>query len=137
MIPHETLKTALSNAVASLGLPLGWEGDVFTPPLAPHVRGRIVYEDAQTVSLGPHGLIRQFGYMEVKVVGPVASGEIAARNPARHLAAMFPRGSFFECDNGEITLMTATIGTAVPDGSRISVPVKIPFYVMSSPSGQE
>lgn len=137
MSPHETLKTALVNAVASLGLPLGWEGDVFTPPLAPHVRGRIVYEDAQTVSLGPHGLIRQAGYMEAEVITALACGENTARNPARHLAAMFPRGSFFECDDSEITLMTVTIGTAVPDGSRISVPVKIPFSIISSPSGQE
>lgn len=136
MDPHETLKTALADAVTSLGLPLIWEGDVFPLPSAPHVRGRIVYEAAQTVSLGPHGLIRQSGYMEANVVA-MTTDEIAARDPARRLGDRFPRGSFFECDDSEITLMTVTIGTAVPDGSRISVPVKIPFSIISSPSGQE
>ena len=127
---HDALKLAAREAAAALALPLGWDGEVFTPPAGPHLRGRMTYDDEQAASCGAGGLTRIDGALELTVAIMAGAGDDTAVALARSAAAQFPRGRGLPCNGGEAVLAGGQVQSPRPDGARITVVVRIPFYAL-------
>ena len=127
---HEAMKTAAREAAAALALPLGFEGEVFTPPAGPHLRGRMAYDDEQAATCGVGGLTRIDGALELTVAAMAGAGDDKAVALARQAAAQFPRGRGLPCVGGEAVLAAPQVQSPKTDGARITVGVRIPFYAL-------
>lgn len=128
---HGILRTALADAATALAVPLFWEGEIFAPPLSPHLVAHIVIERAEAASLGSRGFTRTDGALAVDCVTVSGQGDAQAVELARKVSAKFPRGTLYEMDDGELTITTPVSGPTTSDGRRLSVPLKIPFYAFT------
>lgn len=127
MTLYDALKTKVREAAALLELPLGFEGDTFTPPHGPHLRAQIVFTGNVTATLGVNGLVRTDGRIEIKVV--TAAGEDSqAAELAGRLIRLFPRGEDVPFDNGLATLTTPQKGAPAGDGKRTEAVLNVNFY---------
>ena len=129
---HDALKSAAVDCAAELDLPLGWEGEVFTTPAGPHLKGRIVYDKEEAASLGTNGLTRTVGAL--LLTGALFAGgdgaESVAVSLARAVGRCFPRGRGIEAAAGELIFGPPTVTTPDLDGARIRVTARLPFYAI-------
>lgn len=130
MTLYDVLKSHARRAAHSISLPLGWEGDVFTPPHTPHLRGRARFTGSTAATLGAGGLTRTDGSMELTLVVP-AGNETLAANLAESLQRFFPRGTALDFTQGTVTLGTPSAAGMTGSGARLSVIVTIPFRAFS------
>lgn len=129
---HNALKDAAIGCAASLGLPLGWEGDVFVSPGTPYLKGRIVYDQEESAGIGADSFTRVDGFMElvVAVMADTAGAESGAISLARAVTRNFPRGRGIVCDGGEAVFTTPGVRALASDGARIRVSAHLPFYAI-------
>lgn len=127
---YNELRLRASQAAAGLALPLAWEGDPFVVPATAHLRGRILFDDSQTASLGAQGLTRISGHIDFTVVVP-AGDDAQAAALGKQLAAGFGRGEYLPFDEGGATFTTPHVSGPSGDGKRISVSVAVNFYAFS------
>lgn len=130
MTLYRTLKEHVQQVAQRLALPLGWEGEVFTPPHAPHLRGKIVFAASAPATLGAGGLIKTSGYIELSIVVPVGEDEKAGEL-AEAIQAAFPRGTGIDFTKGTATWGLSALGSFRNEGSRIAAAVTIPFWAFS------
>ncbi len=135
MTLYETLKTRAQQAAQALSLPLGWEGEAFTPPQTAHVRGKLTFGESRAASLGSGGLTRTDGRMELTIVTP-SGADAQAAALAASVQSCFPRGTMLDFTQGAASLGTATLGTpasAAPhsEGTHILCAVTVPFWAFS------
>jgi hypothetical protein len=124
------LKEHVQSVAQMLSLPLAWEGDVFTPPHTPHLRGKIVFTASSPATLGAGGLIKTDGYIELSIVAPAGESEKVAEITDA-VQAVFPRGISLDFTKGTATLGLSALGSILCEGSRISTAVTIPFWAFS------
>ena len=129
---HEALKAAAAVCAADLDLPLGWEGEVFTTPAGPYLKGRIVYEGERAATLGAHGATRTDGVLEftVAVLAGTSEAESAVMSLARAVGRFFPRGRGVDCDGGEAVFTVPAVADTRTDGARIFAEARCPFYAI-------
>ncbi len=127
MTLYDALKTKVREAATVLDLPLGFEGDVFTPPHGPHLRAQIVFTESATATLGVNGLVRTNGRIEIKVV-TAAGEESQAAELTGSLVRLFPRGEEISFDDGLATLTTPQKGAPTGDGKRSEAVINVNFY---------
>ena len=130
MTLYRTLKEHVQQVAQRLALPLGWEGEVFTPPHAPHLRGKIVFTASSPATLGAGGLTRTDGYIELSIVAPAGESEKVAEITDTVQAA-FSRGIGIDFTKGTATLGLSALGSLHSEGSRIFAAVTIPFWAFS------
>lgn len=124
---YDTLRERVRSAAEELALPLGWEGEAFVPPHAPHLRAQIVFTDCRQATLGAHGLTRTDGRVEIRVV--TGAGEDSRASAlADRVALLFPRGTDISFDDGTATLATPRKGAPAGDGTRTEAVVNLTFY---------
>lgn len=128
---HAALETALRETARVLRLPLGMEGEVFTPPPDTHLRGKISIDTAAAASLGPNALTRADGTLEIIVAVQAGLGMSTAMSVAQAVLRALPRGRHMSFHgNGRLVLSG---GSATPEGlhtDRSRVAVHIPFYAL-------
>lgn len=127
MTLYDALKKKIEEAASSLELPLGLEGEVFTPPHTPHLRAQIVFTESVTATLGVNGLIRTNGRIEIKVV-TVAGENSQAATLVERLIRLFPRGEEISFDDGLATFTTPQKAAPTGDGKRAEAVININFY---------
>ena len=127
---HDALTAAARGAATALSLPIGWEGEVFTPPAGPYLRGRVDYENEQAATCGSGGLTRIDGALELTVAVMSGGGDSEAVALSRRIVGMFPRGLGILCTGGEAVLAAPRAQSPRTDGARITVVVRIPFYAL-------
>lgn len=134
MTLHEVLKAAAEEAARSLSLPIGWKGEVFTPPTGPHLRGRIVYEDEKAAACGGSAPVRIDGSLEITAVVMAGMGDDKAVSLARRAAAFFPRGRGIDCDGaegiGEAVFAAPAVLTTTTDSARVHATARMSFYAI-------
>lgn len=128
---YDTLKDRTRAAARALVLPLGWEGEVFTPPHASHVRAQVVFTEQRLASLGTDGLTKITGRIEIRIVVKAGEDSLAA-TLADQLARQFPRGADLPFDNGTGTVTTPQKGAPQSDGTRTSATVNVNFYAFQA-----
>lgn len=128
---YDTLKDHTRTAARTLALPLGWEGEVFVPPHASHVRAQIVFTEQRMASLGTGGLTKIAGRIEIRVVVKAGEDSLAA-TLVDQLARQFPRGADLQFDNGTGTVTTPQKSAPQSDGKRTSAVVNINFYAFQA-----
>lgn len=131
MTIHEVLRQALTDAATAIAVPLFWEGEVFTPPLSPHLVARVVIDRAEAASLGKDSITRTDGALTVDCVIVTGQGDAEAVTLSRRVSTKFSRGTLYRVAGGDLTITTPVAGPSASDGRRLAVPLKIPFYAMT------
>ena len=127
MTLYDALKAKVTEAASSLGLPLGFSGDAFTPPHAPHLRAQIVFTESAAATLEVNGLVRTNGRIELKVV-TAAGADSQAAELAEALVRLLPRGEEIAFEHGLATFAAPQKGAPAGDGKRTEAVINVNFY---------
>ena len=130
MTLYEALTGAARSLAVQLDLALGFEGEVFAPPVNLHLRASIQLNDTRAASCGVSGLTRIDGALVITAVATAGQDTTDAVKSAQTVAAKFPRGYSLDCLGGEAVFAAPHIGTAQTERSRFRVPVTLSFYAI-------
>lgn len=131
MTIHEALQQALTDAAAALAVPLFWTGETYIAPAVPYVVARILTDQTGAAGLGSAGLTRTDGALVAECTTMSGWGDNAATELARRLSRQFPRGRSLDVGKGELVFHTPVSGPADTTGTRLTVPLKLPFYAIT------
>ena len=134
---HDALKASARETAATLDLPLAWEGESFTLPARPYLRGRVEYRGEHAATCGGNGLTRLDGALVLTVAvmirpgrdgDSVSGADSEAVRLARCVADMYPRGYGINTDRGELVFCVSQVETPRSDSARISATALLTFY---------
>jgi hypothetical protein len=112
---------------ANFGLPIGWEGEVFTVPGSAHLRAKIVTTETRAATIGKNGLTRVTGYVEVRVATPNGRGSLVTPL-AESFARRFKRGMTLYAEDATVTFTIPGIQPQVSDGKYVTAIANLNFY---------
>ena len=127
---HVAVRAALETALNGItpALATAWANTNFTPTADPYQIVKILFADPDSRTLGVAEYWEQ-GYMQVRLMYPLAAGTETAGARAELIRSTFKRGSAFASSGitTKIRWTPSISGGQVEDG-RWAVIVKIPFY---------
>ena len=117
----------IEEAAEKHDLPLGFEGEVFSPNYAIYIKAKINIGEAKIASLGQSGLSKVEGNMELNIFAHIGQEELVAIE-ANSISNDFIKGTNFNFVNGFGILLSPSVLSPISDGVRTSCLIKIPFY---------
>ena len=120
--------SALDGHLASIPdlPPVAWENALFEQPKdgSTYIRVAFMPATADMASLGTQGTIHERGIYQVGISAPVGMGSGEAEDLADRIMAHFRNKTI-----GTVRALVPRRAQAMPDGSRLWLPVSIPYLV--------
>jgi len=121
------IEQRLATWAATKSLPVAWQNVAFTPPAGTYLRAFLL--PAETDSPDLQGVMRTYaGVYQVSIALPEGQGSGAGETLAGEIDALFPLD--LRLNDGAVTVQMispASIGPAIQDGSRYTLPVSFRY----------
>lgn len=117
--------SARLNTVA--GYQVQWENSPFTPPSGVYLAESFLPADTLAVGISNASSDEYSGIYQVSVMAPKGATKGPPRVAADAVLALFPRGLQLTRSGITVTILRASMGPALIDGDRYTVPLSIDY----------
>lgn len=123
-----TISAALSARLATLvGYQVQWENAPFTPPAGVYLAEAFLPATTLAVGISNASSDEYSGIYQVSVMAPKGATKGPPRVAADAVLALFPRGLQLTRTGITVTILRASMGPALMDGDRYTVPLSIEY----------